>query len=455
MDNRRRRNQRRKKGGDPNENDQGHDVAEVIGDNYDNIIDGSELEGGGQILRISFALSSLLGRSLKVTKVRGKREKPGLHAQHLTGILLVSSIHRGELRGASLHSSCVAYRPGPCTLTPSNSNMTADTGTAGSIGLLVQISLPCTVFLPFDSQLTLKGGTHVIQSPSVDYLTDIFAPIARRMGVNFDLVTRYRGFFPRGGGIVELRTHPLPQGAVLTPIELLDPGVVDCVWVDAHVCKVPSSVGEEMLEWAKTSLAQHSRCFPPNTLHFILHDDSAPHPPLHPQTNSSPSSETPVNCTSTTAQTEAPPPVSTTASSDNCPPPPFSHTTPTPSGNGSASWMKITVHTTTGCLLAGSGTWSRNMSPQDVATQALNQVIRDVEDGACVDEWLQDQLLVFMALAGGVSHIRVGEVSLHARTAMMVASTIAGARYELTPGGTGKERTSIITCTGIGYKSNP
>lgn len=111
---------------------------DVIGDNYDVIIDGSILEGGGQIMRNSFALASLLHRSLKVFKVRANRPKPGLHAQHLTGIELVSQIHHGVLKGGYLHSPCIGYRPGRVALTAENCRITSNIGTAGSVCLLVQ-----------------------------------------------------------------------------------------------------------------------------------------------------------------------------------------------------------------------------------------------------------------------------------------------------------------------------
>ncbi|MCH7863018.1 MAG: RNA 3'-terminal phosphate cyclase, partial [Proteobacteria bacterium] len=45
------------------------------------IIDGSEGEGGGQIVRNSCALSLVTGRPFRIINARGKREKPGLMRQ--------------------------------------------------------------------------------------------------------------------------------------------------------------------------------------------------------------------------------------------------------------------------------------------------------------------------------------------------------------------------------------
>lgn len=48
------------------------------------VIDGSLLEGGGQILRISSALSAILGIPIKIHSIRAGRSTPGLRPQHLT-----------------------------------------------------------------------------------------------------------------------------------------------------------------------------------------------------------------------------------------------------------------------------------------------------------------------------------------------------------------------------------
>ena len=46
-------------------------------------IDGSYLEGGGQIVRTALALSTLTGKSFEVTDIRRGRCNSGLKAQHL------------------------------------------------------------------------------------------------------------------------------------------------------------------------------------------------------------------------------------------------------------------------------------------------------------------------------------------------------------------------------------
>lgn len=49
-------------------------------------IDGSQGEGGGQILRTAWALSLVSGRPFTIEKIRARRQKPGLLRQHLTAV---------------------------------------------------------------------------------------------------------------------------------------------------------------------------------------------------------------------------------------------------------------------------------------------------------------------------------------------------------------------------------
>ena len=49
-------------------------------------IDGSQGEGGGQILRSALALALVTGQSFRIEKIRARRKKPGLMRQHLTAV---------------------------------------------------------------------------------------------------------------------------------------------------------------------------------------------------------------------------------------------------------------------------------------------------------------------------------------------------------------------------------
>merc|ERR1719394_1494195 len=90
-------------------------------------IDGSVLEGGGQILRMSSAYSALFGVPIHITKIRAGRSKPGLAAQHLESLRLVRDVSAGQLTNDYVGSREVTLRPQ--ALAPGS--FEADPGTAG------------------------------------------------------------------------------------------------------------------------------------------------------------------------------------------------------------------------------------------------------------------------------------------------------------------------------------
>ena len=60
-------------------------------------IDGSQGEGGGQILRTAVSLSAITGKPIEVINIRAKRQNPGLRPQHLTGIKIIAELFRADV----------------------------------------------------------------------------------------------------------------------------------------------------------------------------------------------------------------------------------------------------------------------------------------------------------------------------------------------------------------------
>src|SRR5436190_23446502 len=94
-------------------------------------IDGSQGEGGGQILRSSLALALLTGKAFHLRNVRANRSKPGLQPQHLMSVRAAAEIGRANLRGARKDSTDLVFEPGPVTA----GKYTFSIGTAGATGL--------------------------------------------------------------------------------------------------------------------------------------------------------------------------------------------------------------------------------------------------------------------------------------------------------------------------------
>lgn len=178
------------------------------------IIDGSEGEGGGQILRSSLALAILTNRPVRIENVRAGRSKPGLRAQHLAAVRAAGVVGGGRLTGDAIASQTLEFQPGKGELT--EREFSFDIGTAGSAALVLQTILPPLLFggdsqgAPF--RVDIRGGTHNPLAPSFDFLERAFLPLLHRIagprGGAVSLELGRAGFYPAGGG--KLRAHVTP-----------------------------------------------------------------------------------------------------------------------------------------------------------------------------------------------------------------------------------------------------
>nr|VZH92174.1 unnamed protein product [Spirometra erinaceieuropaei] len=147
------------------------------------VIDGSVLEGGGQILRNAVSLSVLAKKAVTIEKIRAGRPKPGLSPQHLTGLELAALVSDAQLQGCISGSQQITFKP-KCIKT---GEFEGDTKTAGSVALLAQITVPILAFGQHASTLILKGGTDASFAPPIDYLSEVTAHYYRKMGLHFDI----------------------------------------------------------------------------------------------------------------------------------------------------------------------------------------------------------------------------------------------------------------------------
>src|ERR1700722_437085 len=116
-------------------------------------LDGSQGEGGGQILRTALALSLCTGEPFCITKIRAGRKKPGILRQHLTAIKAAEQISNAAVSGAEMGSRELTFQPGK--VTPGNYDFAV--GTAGSATLVFQTVLPALLTGGKESILRCKG----------------------------------------------------------------------------------------------------------------------------------------------------------------------------------------------------------------------------------------------------------------------------------------------------------
>ncbi|KAL0577903.1 hypothetical protein V5O48_004098 [Marasmius crinis-equi] len=358
------------------------------------IIDGSVLEGGGQILRNSIALSGLLSKPVSIQKIRNGRQQPGLKNQHRTGLELAAAIASAELIGATNGSTEVHFTPGKSTNSPQDTtHYEADSVTAGATTLLLQISLPLLIFGSKTHTLTLKGGTNATQAPQIDYTRHVFLPMLRRFGVpSVQLDIKRRGYFPKGGG--ELYIQIEPTTAPLHAVKCLERGSVRSINGIAHFAGLPGHIGKDMVKGAEDALKEAG--YAENEVNIEYKRES----------------------------------------NDNT----------VGAGSGIVLWAELDG----GGILGASAVGRKGVHASKVGKEAAEGLIRQLDAGGCVDEWLQDQLIILMALAEGDSEILCGRggLTLHTQTAIWVMEQLTNAKFDVEELPTDH---TIIRCKGIGY----
>lgn len=99
-------------------------------------------------------------------------------------------------------------------------NFTVNIGTAGSITLLLDTVLPLTTHFNHNFRVDVKGGTDVKWSPAIEYYRQVKLPLLREFDLIGELNVRKTGFYPTGGGHARLETEPFS----MQPLEIMDRG---------------------------------------------------------------------------------------------------------------------------------------------------------------------------------------------------------------------------------------
>lgn len=217
-------------------------------------IDGSHGEGGGQILRTSLALSVITGTPVRFVDIRANRKPPGLRKQHLTAVLAAARVGMAEVSGAEVGARTLTFRPGG--IAPGVH--TFDVGTAGSTTLVLQTVLPPLLHAHAPSTLTLRGGTHNMMAPPFEFVARAFVPLLNRMGADIALTLVRPGFYPVGGGEIEVQVG---ASGGLTRLELHQRGRPGERRARALISKLPRHIAEReltvigsRLRWPKSAL---------------------------------------------------------------------------------------------------------------------------------------------------------------------------------------------------------
>jgi RNA 3'-terminal phosphate cyclase (ATP) len=315
-------------------------------------IDGSYGEGGGQILRTALAFSAILERPFTIHHIRSRRKNPGLQAQHMEAVEALSRITETQTEGVKFGSQKITFIPKK--IVPGDYQF--EVRTAGSVTLLLQ-----AVFLPLclgneKSRLTLVGGTHVPWSPSFHYLSEVLLPTLQWMRVSANAAIEKWGFYPKGGGKIQLEINPVHQ---FKPISLVERGSLKEIRGISASSNLPKHVAERQKEQALKRIRRELKIDAEITIQ----------------------QDVPSN------------------------------------GPGSilfllAEYEKI--------FAGFSSLGSRGKAAENVADEAVDSLKDYIESDGCIDPHLADQIIPFMAMAKGNSSFTTTQMTEHLLTNLWV-----------------------------------
>lgn len=211
-------------------------------------LDGSEGEGGGQVLRAALSLSMGTGRPFRIEAIRAGRSNPGIRRQHRTAVRAAAAITDAEVRGDDLGSSRVEFRPGAA---PRPGRYSFDTGGAGSAVLVLQTLLPALLASDGSFRVEVEGGTHNPAAPPHEFLERAWLPLVRQTGLDATVDLERAGFHPAGGGRLVARTRPPSAPSSLA---LYGRGELRSVRVRSHIVDLPRHVADRELATVQAML---------------------------------------------------------------------------------------------------------------------------------------------------------------------------------------------------------
>jgi RNA 3'-phosphate cyclase len=349
------------------------------------LVDGSLLEGGGQILRMAISYSAVLGVPVRIVNIRAGRTPPGLRPQHLTTLKAVKEICNGEADGLSAGSMEVKFRPGR----PKGGSYSFDIGTAGSISLLLQCIAPIASFADSPAEMRIRGGTAVRWSPPIRILSSVVWEAFREMGFTGRLTVRREGFYPRGGGSVDVSVKPVVELGSLRA-ESVDrvprvEGVSVCGRLPRHVAERQARSAERVLEEAgidsEVSIA-------------VAEGDNAPLSP--------------------------------------------------------GSVLSLWAISSPKVFIGASSLGERGKPAERVGEEAANSLVDELRVEATVDQHTADNLILWCSLAGGQSTFTTSTLTNHTKTAIEMARLFTGVEFTVGDESKGRKR---ISCEGIGLKN--
>jgi RNA 3'-terminal phosphate cyclase (ATP) len=224
-------------------------------------VDGSQGEGGGQILRTAVSLSAITGKPVEVAKIRANRSEPGLRPQHLTAIRILGQLFRASVENLKVGSDWIRFTPSD---TFQSDSAAFDVGTAGSIPMILLTLVPAVSLSKNHIEIEVTGGTDVRASPTIDYVRYVVSEAYRSIGVKFSTDVARRGYYPKGGGRVRINIEPCSSAGTMELVNSRDvePKIISvCSQLPKHVAERQISSALAALEKKGISCSHYTASF--------------------------------------------------------------------------------------------------------------------------------------------------------------------------------------------------
>jgi RNA 3'-terminal phosphate cyclase (ATP) len=211
--------------------------------------------GRNQGFRTALGLSTLTGQPVRLAGLMGDqpRPKPGLGPGGKTQVAAAARVCNGNF-DLSADTREVLFTPG----TPRSGDLAFDVAwersSSAPLSLVAEAVLLPLSAAQGESQVVLGGGTHVISGPTSDELSHVLAPMWASLGLRVRVSEITPGFFPAGGGEVELKTAP---AGPLRPINAEQPFRLEKVRVEIIISGLPLHLAEQAETGALGRLELH------------------------------------------------------------------------------------------------------------------------------------------------------------------------------------------------------
>jgi RNA 3'-phosphate cyclase len=99
-------------------------------------------------------------------------------------------------------------------------------------------------------------------------------------------------------------------------------------------------------------------------------------------------------------------------------------------------------------LIGSDAVGERGVPAEKIGEDAALRLAKSLEIGSCLDRYMSDQILVFLALAAGKSQVALEEFTEHVATSMRVIEQILKVKFEIEP------KKKIVSIDGIGFSKS-